>query len=133
MKKLFLLLIIIFSSFNVFAVELTPNAKSSILIEPETKTIIFEKNANEKVAMASLTKMMGLIIIFEKLDNGDIKYTDKVIASSNASGMGGSQIWLETGEEMSVDELLKGIIMASGNDLLVMKKQSQVIGEEIII
>ena len=119
MKKLFLLLIIIFSSFNVLAVELTPNAKSSILIEPETKTIIFEKNANEKVAMASLTKMMGLIIIFEKLDNGDIKYTDKVIASSNASGMGGSQIWLETGEEMSVDELLKGIIMASGNDAIV--------------
>lgn len=119
MKKLILLLIIMFSSFNVLAVELTPNAKSSILIEPETKTIIFEKNANEKVAMASLTKMMGLIIIFEKIDNGAIKYTDKVIASSNASGMGGSQIWLETGEEMSVDELLKGIIMASGNDAIV--------------
>ena len=69
--------------------------------------------------MASLTKMMGLIIIFEKIDNGDIKYTDKVIASSNASSMGGSQIWLETGEEMSVDELLKGVIMASGNDAIV--------------
>lgn len=119
MKKIFLLLIILLSSFKVLAVELTPNAKSSILIEPETKTIIYEKNAHEKVAIASLTKMMGLIIIFEKLDNGDIKYTDKVIASSNASGMGGSQIWLETGEEMSVDELLKGVIMASGNDAIV--------------
>ncbi len=119
MKKIFLLLIILLSSFNVLAVELTPNARSSILIEPETKTIIYEKNAHEKVAMASLTKMMGLIIIFEKIDNGDIKYTDKVIASNNASSMGGSQIWLETGEEMSVDELLKGVIMASGNDAIV--------------
>ena len=119
MKKVLLLLIILFSTIKVYALELTPNAKSSILIEPETKTIIYEKNANEKVAMASLTKMMGLIIIFEKLDNGEIKYTDKVIASSNASGMGGSQIWLETGEEMSVDELLKGVIMASGNDAIV--------------
>ena len=119
MKKLLLLILILFSSFKVLAVELTPNAKSSILIEPETNTIIYEKNAHEKVAMASLTKMMGLIIIFEKLDNGSIKYTDKVVASSNASGMGGSQIWLETGEEMSVDELLKGVIMASGNDAIV--------------
>ncbi len=119
MKKVLLLLIILFSTIKVYALELTPNAKSSILIEPETKTIIYEKNANEKVAMASLTKMMGLIIIFEKLDNGEIKYTDKVIASSNASGMGGSQIWLETGEKMSVDELLKGVIMASGNDAIV--------------
>ena len=119
MKKIFLLLLIILLSFKVSAVELTPNARSSILIEPETKTIIFEKNVNEKVAMASLTKMMGLIIIFEKLDNGDIKYTDKVTASSNASSMGGSQIWLDTGEEMSFDELLKGIIMASGNDAMV--------------
>lgn len=119
MKKILILLLIILSLFKVSAEELTPNATSSILIEPETNTIIYEKNAHERKAIASLTKMMGLVIIFEKLDNGDIKYTDKVIASSNASGMGGSQIWLETGEEMSVDELLKGVIMASGNDAIV--------------
>ena len=119
MKKIGLFLIILLLSTYVSAENLVPNSKSAILIEPETKTIIWEKNAHDEVAMASLTKMMCLIIIFEKLENNNIKYTDKVITSSNASGMGGSQIWLETGEEMTVDELLKGIIMASANDAIV--------------
>ena len=74
---------------------------------------------NDEVSIASLTKMMGLILIFEQIDGGKIKYTDKVTASANAAGMGGSQIWLEAGEEMSVEELLKGIIMASANDGIV--------------
>ena len=63
--------------------------------------------------------MMGLTIIFEKIESGKIKYTDKVTASKNAADMGGSQIWLEAGEELTVDELLKGIIMASANDGIV--------------
>ena len=64
---------------------------------------------------------------FEQIDSGNIKYTDKVVASANAAGMGGSQIWLEAGEEMTVEELLKGIIMASANDMVV------IIDKEIII
>ena len=119
MKKIIIFLLIFFTSFNVLAKDITPNAKSSILIDVDSKKILYEKNIYEEVSIASLTKMMGLIIIFEKIENGEIKYTDKVIASSNAASMGGSQIWLSPGEELTVDELLKGIIMASANDGIV--------------
>ena len=119
MRKLLIVFMIILSIVTCKAEELVPNARNAILIEPSTKTVIFDKNMHDEVSVASLTKMMGLILIFEEIDKGKIKYTDKVIASANASGMGGSQIWLETGEEMSVEELLKGIIMASGNDAIV--------------
>jgi len=133
MKKILILMMIWLSVGVVKADELVPNARSAILIEPTSKTIIYEKDAYKEVSIASLTKMMGLLIIFEKIDEGKIKYTDTVVASANASGMGGSQIWLSAGEEMSVEDLLKGIIMASANDVVVIKKQSQVIGEEITI
>lgn len=126
MKKIFIFLLIISLlplytvDFDVKANEnLIPNATNGILIEPSTKTIIYEKGIDEEVSIASLTKMMGLILIFEKLQSGDIKYTDKVTASKNASDMGGSQIWLSPGEVMTVEELLKGIIMASANDGIV--------------
>ena len=124
MKKMLFIILSIFSIMlmnikNVQALELVPNARSAILIEPSTKTVIYDKNMHERTSIASLTKMMGLILIFEQIDAGKIKYTDKVVASSNAAGMGGSQIWLEIGEEMSVEELLKGIIMASANDGIV--------------
>lgn len=119
MKKIMLFLMIIFSVIVVNAGELVPNAKSAILIDPDSKKILYEKNIYDEVSVASLTKMMGLTIIFEKIDSGQIKYTDKVIASKNAADMGGSQIWLSEGEELTVDELLKGIIMASANDGIV--------------
>ena len=120
MKKGIILLLIILSILHVKAEnDLLPNARSGILIEPTTGTIIYEKQAYDEVSIASLTKMMGLILIFEHIEAGKIKYTDKVIASTNAAGMGGSQIWLEAGEEMTVEELLKGIIMASANDGIV--------------
>ena len=119
MKKILLFCLIILSFFNVRGAELVSNAKSAILIDPDSKRILYEKNIYEETSVASLTKMMGLILIFEKIESGDIKYTDKVIASANAAGMGGSQIWLSPGEELTVDELLKGIIMASANDGIV--------------
>lgn len=119
MKKILLFCLIILSFFNVRGVELVPNAKSAILIDPDSKRILYEKNIYEETSVASLTKMMGLILVFEKIESGDIKYTDKVIASANAAGMGGSQIWLSPGEELTVAELLKGIIMASANDGIV--------------
>lgn len=102
-----------------------PNARNAILVEVDTGTIIYEKAKDERVSIASLTKMMGLILIFEGIYNKTLKYDDKVTASANASGMGGSQIWLETGEIMSVSDLLKGIIMASANDGIVSKKKSK--------
>ena len=98
---------------------LTPNAKSAILIEVETGEVLYEYNSHEKLAPASMTKMMSLLLIMEALDNDIIKYDDMITASSNASSMGGSQILLETGEQMSVDNLLKGITIASGNDAVV--------------
>ena len=120
MKKLIIIFFICIFIIQVKAEnDLLPNAKSGILIEPTTKTIIYEKNAYDEVSIASLTKMMGLILIFEKIDNGDIHYDDIVTISKNAQDMGGSQIWLEAGEEMSVEDLIKGIIMASANDGIV--------------
>ena len=119
MKKLLVLCLIILSFFKVRAEDIVPNAKAAILIDPDTKKILYEKNIYEETSIASLTKMMGLTLIFEKIESGDIKYTDKVVASSNAASMGGSQIWLSVGEELTVDELLKGIIMASANDGIV--------------
>lgn len=119
MKKILIILLIIITTFKVSASELVPNAKAAILIDPESKKILYEKNIYDEVSVASLTKMMGLVLIFEQLDAGKIKYTDKIVASANAAGMGGSQIWLSTGEELTVDELLKGIIMASANDGIV--------------
>ena len=114
-------------------ISLGENAKSAILIEQSTGQILFEKNSHEKIPPASMTKMMSLLLIMENIDNGKIKLTDKVTVSKNASSMGGSQILLEEGEEMSVEDLLKGVSIASGNDVVVIKKQSQVIGEEITI
>ena len=124
MRKIFVFLMIILSVSIVKAEELVPNARSAILIEPTTKTVIYDKNMHEEVSIASLTKMMGLILVFEKIDEGKIKYTDIVTASSNAANMGGSQIWLSAGEEMTVEDLLKGIIMASANDVVVAIRKS---------
>ena len=100
-------------------VELASNAKSAILIEQSTGQILFEKNSHEKIPPASMTKMMSLLLIMESIDNGKIKLSDKVTVSKNASSMGGSQILLEEGEEMTVDDLLKGVSIASGNDAVV--------------
>ena len=119
MKKILVFCLIVLCAFNVRAEEIVSNAKSAILIDPDSRKILYEKNIYDEVSIASLTKMMGLILIFEKIEAGDIKYTDKVVASANAAGMGGSQIWLSEGEELTVDELLKGIIMASANDGIV--------------
>ena len=123
MKKLLVFLCCSFIFFsNVSAKEnnnLSPKAKSAIVIEASTGEVIYEYNADKKLAPASMTKMMSLLLIMEALDNNVIKYTDKVLISANASSMGGSQILLETGEKMSVDDLLKGITVASGNDAVV--------------
>ena len=98
---------------------LIPNAKSGVLMEESTGKIIFEKNKDEMVAVASMTKMVAQILILEAIEKGQIKWTDKVTASANASSMGGSQIYLSTGETLTVEEMMKGISMASANDATV--------------
>ncbi|MCI8446447.1 MAG: D-alanyl-D-alanine carboxypeptidase [Bacilli bacterium] len=104
---------------NQTNIGLAKNAKSAIIIEASTGTILFEKNAHEKLAPASMTKMMSMLLIVESIDKGIIKWDDMVTTSENASGMGGSQILLETNEQMSVKDLFKGIAVASGNDAVV--------------
>lgn len=99
--------------------DLAPNAKSAIMIEASTGEILFKKNENEKLAPASMTKMMSLLLIFEEIDKGNIKWDEIVTASEYASSMGGSQIFLEPGEKMSVLDLIKGITIASGNDATI--------------
>ena len=98
---------------------LIPNAKSGILIDAATGTILFEKNKEEKLPMASLTKMVAQTIILEQIEQGKLKWDDKVTASQNASDMGGSQIYLATGEVMTVKDMMKGISIASANDATV--------------
>lgn len=136
MKKILILILISLLIPVVKAEEiedLAPNAKSAIMIEASTGEILFKKNENEKLAPASMTKMMSMLLIMEEIEKGNLKWDEIITASERASSMGGSQIFLEPGEKMTVTELLKGIAIASGNDVAVTKKQSQVIGEEITI
>lgn len=94
-------------------------AKSAILMEPYTKEILYESNADEKLAPASITKIMPLLLVMEAIDRKDITLETVVTASEHACSMGGSQIWLEPGESMTVDELLKATVIASANDACV--------------
>lgn len=123
MKKicLFLLLLLFLIPFIVKGEELNlaENAKSAILIEASTGEILYQKNANERLAPASMTKIMSLILIMENIENGNLKWNDIVVVSKNASSMGGSQIFLEANEMMTVEDLVKGICIASGNDATV--------------
>lgn len=120
MKKIFL---IIFTFFIFIAkgeaLDMELNAKSAILIDQNTGTILYQKNENERLPMASMTKIMSLLLIMEQINEGNISYDTKVEISSEASSMGGSQIFLQTGDVYKVRELLKSIAMASANDAVV--------------
>ena len=136
MKKVIIMFFVLFMFIPFVKAEdtvLSPNAKSAIIMEYSTGKILFEFNSHEKMAPASMTKMMSLLLIMEAIENGTIKWDDMITVSSNSSSMGGSQILLETGEQMSVEDLVKGVSIASGNDVVVIKKQSQVIEGKITI
>ena len=98
---------------------LAENVKSAILLEPTTGIVLYEKNAHERLAPASMTKMMTLLLTFEALDRNDINLDDLVNVSTNASGMGGSQMFLQPNMKIKVTDLIKGIAVASGNDASV--------------
>ncbi|RDW19123.1 D-alanyl-D-alanine carboxypeptidase [Oceanobacillus arenosus] len=136
MKKYILIVTILFSINAIFpsiaalaeekptdntmdGLNLAPNTKSAILIERDTGKMLYDKNAHEKLPPASMTKVMTLLLIMESLEKGNLKLDEMVRVSEHAASMGGSQIFLEAGEEMSVDDLLKGIAIASGNDASV--------------
>ncbi len=94
-------------------------AKSAILLEPFTGQILYEQNADEKLAPASITKIMPLLLVMEAIGCGDLSLETVINASEHACSMGGSQIWLEPGEGMTVDDLLKATVIASANDACV--------------
>ena len=95
------------------------NAKSAILMEASTGKVVFEKNADEALPPASVTKIMSLLLVMEAIDDGTLNYTDMVNVSAHAASMGGSQVYLKEGESMSVDELIKCVVVASANDATV--------------
>lgn len=101
------------------ATDLAPGARSAILMDADSGTIVYEKNIHDALPPASITKIMTMLLVMEAIDQGRLKLTDKVQTSEYAASMGGSQIFLETGEEMTVDDMLKGIALASGNDASV--------------
>lgn len=95
------------------------SAPSAVLMEPTTRKVLFEKNAHEIRPCASITKIMTLILVFEAIDEGKLDYDDVISASAHAASMGGSDIWLEEGETMTVHELIKAVVVASANDAAV--------------
>lgn len=95
------------------------SAPSGILMEASTGKILYEKNAHEQRPCASITKVMTLLLVFEAMDSGRLKLSDTITASEHASSMGGSDIWLETGEKMSADDMIKATVVASANDAAV--------------
>lgn len=94
-------------------------AKSVVLMEPNTGKVLYEANSDEQLAPASITKIMSLLLVMEAIDRGDISLETVVAASEHACSMGGSQIWLEPGETMTVNDLLKAAVIASANDACV--------------
>ena len=117
---IFLSLFSIVSSVPVKAEEaIEVEARSALLMEASTGKIIYEKNANEKFAPASVTKIMTMLLAMEKVDRGEIKLSDQITVSETAKKMGGSTMLLDVGEVRTVEEIIKGIGIASGNDAAV--------------
>ena len=99
--------------------DLNLESESAILIEQNSGKVLYEHNAHEKLKPASVTKIMSILLIIEAIDSGRISYEDKIPCSENASSMGGSQIWLDVKETLTVDEMLKAICVVSANDCVV--------------
>ncbi len=95
------------------------SAPSAVLMESETGKILYEKNSHEKRPCASVTKVMTLLLVFEAIDRGQLSLDDQITASAHAASMGGSDIWLEEGETMSADDMIKATVVASANDAAV--------------
>ena len=100
-------------------VNMSLDCKSALLMEASTGKVLYEQNADEALPPASVTKIMTLLLVMEAIEEGKIKYSDMVRASANACSMGGSQIYLEENEEMSVEDMIKSVVIASANDAAV--------------
>ena len=101
---------------GVAAVELDVAGKSAVLMDVATGTVIYEKNAHERLRPASVTKVMTMLLVMEAIDSGRLRWDDKVTASEAAAAKGGSQVYLKVGEQMTVSDMLKSIAVSSAND-----------------
>lgn len=121
MKKILLIIMSFFVlNLNVLAEEdFAPNGKSAILVDNLSGKVLYEKNADEKRAPASMTKLASMLMVMEAIDDGNLKFEDKVTISEEAANMGGSQVFLQAGEVYTVYDLLKSVAIASGNDAVV--------------
>ena len=127
MKKIFLYILFVFVGFMSLNVDLNASeefsleveSKSAVLYEPLTGTVIYEKNGYEKLAPASMTKLMTMLLVCEAIDNKVITIDQKLVASKYACSMGGTQIYLKENEKMTVEDLLKSVALASANDAAV--------------
>lgn len=113
--------------------DLAKNAKSAILMDADTGTILYEKNGHEPLPPASITKVMTMLLVMEALERGEIQWNELVTVSEYAASMGGSQIFLEAGEQMSVEDLIKGVAMASANDASVALAERIAGSEELFV
>ena len=107
------------NTINTSTNSLNLESGSAILIDQSTGQILYDHNIHEQLRPASVTKIMSILLIMEALDNGNLSLTDKIPCSENATSMGGSQIWLDTKETLTVDEMLKAICVVSANDCTV--------------
>lgn len=121
MKKIFLfcLLFIFMININAEDLGLAKNSESAILIEASTNKTLFEKNSHKEMAPASMTKMMTLLITMEELEKGNLKLDEFVTVSKRAQDMGGTQIYIEAGSKVKIEDLIKGVGIASANDAAV--------------
>ncbi len=95
------------------------NAKSAILIDASTGNVLYEKNANEKLSPASMTKIMTMKLVLDSIDNNELSFDEILTTSKHASSMGGSQVFLSVGEKMKCVDLFKSMVIASANDAAV--------------
>ena len=138
-KRIFALISVIVILFAgipaAHAEEITPelNCESAILMEAVTGTVLFEKDADKALPPASVTKIMTLLLTVEAIEKGSMKWDDMISASANAASMGGSQIYLKEGEEMTVEDLVKSVVIASANDAAVALAEAVAGSEEVFV
>ena len=140
-KKLSLVLIvaIIITAIPVFSVDVnavtgeTITAPSAVLMETSSGKILFEKNPHEQRPCASITKVMTMLLVCEAIDNGKLNLDDTITASAHAASMGGSDIWLEEGETMSANDMIKATVVASANDAAVALAEHLCGSEEVFV
>ncbi len=118
---------------NPVSAELSLNCVSAILMESETGKVLYEMNADQPLLPASITKIMTLLLVMEAIEAGKLRLNEQLTCSARAASMGGSQIYLEEGEQMTVEELIKCVVISSANDAALMLAEAVAGSEEVFV